>query len=255
MRGWSGASSGPCLVCSMSEPSPAASDLEERVGYQFKDRQALVAALTHASAVEASQPRAAERLEFLGDAVLGLVFSDLLLAQYPTYSEGRLSKCRAMLVSTESFAAKARELGLNQWLTLGKGEEKTGGREKTSILAAVYEAVMGAVFLEAGYGTVRDIVGHQFGDAIDRVGAAHTTDAKTELQELCQDRCRATPVYRMVSQAGPDHARHFVVDVLLGDRVLARGEGRSKRAAEQDAARHALREQMPSPVPERGAGS
>jgi len=242
-------------VWSMSDLLPTASDLEDRVGYRFRDRQQLVAALTHASAVEASQPRAAERLEFLGDAVLGLVFSDLLVARYPAYSEGRLSKCRAMLVSTESFAAKARELGLNLWLTLGKGEEKTGGREKTSILAAVYEAVMGAVFLEAGYDAVREIVGRQFGDAIDRVGAAHTTDAKTELQELCQDRCRVTPVYRVVSQAGPDHARHFVVDVLLGEQVLARGEGRSKRAAEQDAARHALRAQMPGTGPEGPAGS
>jgi ribonuclease-3 len=102
---------------------------------------------------------------------------------------------------------------------------------------------------------VLEIVRLQFGDAIDRVGAAHSTDAKTELQELCQDRCRVTPVYRVVSQAGPDHARHFVVDVLLGERVLARGEGRSKRAAEQDAARHALREQMPGPVPEGGGGA
>src|SRR3990172_2737127 len=189
----------------MSDASATASDLEERVGYRFRDREHLLAALTHASAVEASQPRAAERLEFLGEAVLGLVFTDLLVERYPTHSEGRLSKCRAMLVSTESFAAKARELALNQWLTLGKGEEKTGGREKTSILAAVYEAVMGAVFLEAGYDTVREIVRRQFGDAIDGVGAAHTTDAKTELQERCQDRFRMTPVYRVVHQAGPDH--------------------------------------------------
>jgi ribonuclease-3 len=215
-------------------------ELQRRLGYQFRNPQRLIDALTHSSAIDASQPRLGERLEFLGDAVLGLVFSDLLIERYPDRNEGQLSKLRAALVSTTSFAAKAKDLQLDQGLTLGKGEEKTGGRQKTSILAAVYESVMGAIFLENGYETARGIVTRHFARAIDQVAQLDTTDAKTELQELCQQLCRVAPVYRVVDEAGPDHARRFIVDVLLGDAVLARGEGGSKRSAEQDAARHAL---------------
>jgi ribonuclease-3 len=219
---------------------PALDELEQRIGYRFRDAQNLVAALTHSSAADVSGPRASERLEFLGDAVLGLAFADLLIQRYPEHDEGRLSKFRASLVCTTSFAAKARELQLHEGLTLGKGEEKTGGREKPSILAAVYEAVMGAIFVESGYQQVRDIVAHHFREAIDQIERLETTDAKTELQELCQHRYRITPVYRTVDEAGPDHARRFVVDVLLGETVLAQGEGGSRRSAEQDAARRAL---------------
>ena len=218
----------------------ALQELERRIGYQFRDPQKLVAAITHASALDASQPRVSERLEFLGDAVLGLAFGDLLIERYPQHDEGQLSKLRAALVSTTSFAAKARALGLDQAITLGKGEEKTGGRQKASILAAAYESVIGAIFLEGGYETVRSIVSRHFASAIVRVVELDTTDAKTELQELCQQLCRMTPVYRVVDELGPDHARRFVVDVLVGDTVLAHGEGGSKRSAEQDAARHAL---------------
>jgi ribonuclease-3 len=224
----------------MTEQPAAVRELEDRIGYHFRDAERLVGALTHSSAIGASQPRVAERLEFLGDSVLGLVFSDLLIERYPEHNEGRLSKFRAALVSTISFAAKARELGLHHGLTLGRGEEKTGGREKASILAAVYEAVMGAIFLESGYAQVRELVAQHFREAIDQIGEALSTDPKTELQELCQEHHRIAPVYRVAHEAGPDHARQFVVDVLLGGTVLARGEGRSKRAAEQVAARRAL---------------
>ena len=224
----------------MAKTGTALDELERRIGYQFRDPQNLVGALTHSSAIDASQPRISERLEFLGDAVLGLAFSDLLIERYPDRNEGQLSKLRAALVSTTSFAAKARDLQLDQGLTLGKGEEKTGGRQKASILAAVYESVMGAIFLESGYETVRSIVTRHFGSAIEHVAQLDTTDAKTELQELCQQLCRLAPVYRVVDEVGPDHARRFVVDVMLGDAVLARGEGGSKRSAEQEAARYAL---------------
>ena len=172
--------------------------------------------------------------------MLGLVLSDLLIEHYPTHNEGQLSKFRAALVSTVSFAAKARELGLDVELRLGKGEEKTGGRAKASILAAVYESVMGAIFVESGYATVRAVVARHFVHAIDQVGDLGMTDPKTELQELCQRLHRTTPMYRVAEESGPDHARRFVVDVNLGDTVLARGEGTSKRAAEQEAARRAL---------------
>jgi ribonuclease-3 len=228
----------------VSETGRSLDALQGRFGYRFRDQQALVAALTHASAVQATQIRVSERLEFLGDAVLGLVLSELLVARYPEYDEGKLSKCRAALVNTGSFAAKTRELGLDAHVTLGKGEEKTGGRAKASILAAVYEAVMGAIFLESGYGIVRDVVAAHFGQAIEALDQVATTDPKTELQEVCQEKFRVAPVYRVVEEMGPHHARHFVVDVLLGERVLARGEGHSKRSAEQEAARRAL--QLPT---------
>jgi len=215
--------------------------LQARLGYQFQERKHLLTALTHSSALGPAQPRAYERLEFLGDAVVGLVLSDLLLSHYPEHNEGQLSKFRAALVNTGSLASKARELGLDAELTLGKGEEKTGGRAKASILAAVYEAVIGAMFLESGYERTRQVVGGHFGSAIAAVSAQASGDAKTELQELCQQTRRRAPVYRVVEETGPDHARRFVVDVMLGDATLARGEGSSKRGAEQDAARQALR--------------
>jgi len=214
--------------------------LEERLGYRFRDRAHLSAALRHASAAEVAGPRTNERLEFLGDAVLGLALSDLLIERYPASNEGQLSKYRATLVKTTSFARKARELGLNEHLTLGRGEERTGGREKSSILAAAYEAVMGAIFLESGYAQVKSIVICHFGEAIDGVGQLETMDAKTELQERLQATHHTTPTYRVVREEGPDHARWFVVEVLLGAEVLASGEGGSKRSAEQAAARQAL---------------
>jgi ribonuclease III len=233
----------------MTDGEETLAGLERRIGYCFRDRARLRAALTHASAVEASQPRTGERLEFLGDAVLGLVLSDLLIERYPQHDEGRLSKFRAALVSTISFAAKAKELGLDRQLTLGKGEEKTGGRDKPSILAAVYEALMGGIFLDSGYAEVRAIAAQHFAEAIEEVAQLQSTDAKTELQEICQRVYHATPVYRVVEESGPDHARRFVVDVVLGDWVLARGEGGSKRRAEQGAARRALEQSHSSPPP------
>lgn len=233
----------------MTRATTPLQELERRIGYQFRDARNLSDAVTHSSAIDAAQPRLSERLEFLGDAVLGLVLTDLLIERYPDHDEGQLSKLRAALVSTASFAAKARELQLDQALTLGKGEEKTGGRQKASILAAVYESVMGAIFLESGYETVRGIASRHFANAIVQIAQLDTTDAKTELQELCQQLCRMAPVYRVVEEIGPDHARRFVVDVVLGDTVLAHGEGGSKRSAEQDAARHALA------APERLAGT
>jgi len=223
----------------MAEAPTPLSEVEGRVGYRFRDPKNLIAALTHSSAIDAAYPRVIERLEFLGDAVLGLVLSDLLIRAYPLCNEGQLSKFRAALVSTVSFAAKAREFGLDESLTLGKGEEKTGGRGKSSILAAVYEATIGAVFLDSDYQQVRDVVATHFGEAIQKVEGL-VTDPKTELQEICQHINRTPPVYRVAEETGPDHARRFVVDVVVGDAVLARGEGTSKRSAEQAAARLAL---------------
>ncbi len=215
-------------------------ELQERLGYRFQLQDLLVVALTHSSAADATLPRRGEQLEFLGDAVVGLVLSDLLIQRYPGCTEGELSKYRAALVSTVSLASKCRSLGLHEAMRLGKGEEKTGGRQKASILAALYESVIGAVFLEGGYQAARDVVQRHFLAEVAQAQGRHRIDAKTELQEFCQRYFQQTPRYDLVSQSGPDHAREFVVDVLLNGFTLARGEGSSKRAAEQKAAGYAL---------------
>lgn len=215
-------------------------ELQERLGYRFQDEVLLAGALTHSSAIDPAQPRRAEQLEFLGDAVVGLVLSDLLLREYPDATEGKLSKFRAALVNTASLASKTRTLGLHLAMQLGKGEEKTGGRNKASILAALYESVVGAVFVEAGFDAIRAVIAGHFADDVRNIAERQSIDPKTELQEICQSRYRATPTYRTVSEIGPDHARCFVVDVVLNGAILARGEGKSKRFAEQDAARRAL---------------
>lgn len=228
-----------------AERRSALDELQARVGYRFGDARLLADALTHASALPASGPRPGERLEFLGDAVLGLVLSDLLVARYPDLDEGRLSRARAALVNTASAAARARELGLDRVLELGRGEEKSGGRRKASILAAGYEALLGAIFLDGGYDAARAVVARHFRDLL---GAAHglsLPDPKTALQEACQERYRLAPVYCVVEARGPDHARRFLVEVRLGDAVLGRGEGTSKRDAEQAAARQALERGLP----------
>ncbi len=230
------------------ETTPAdVSDLESlrqvqhNIGYRFREVDRLRQALTHTSAIEVQGPRTSERLEFLGDAVVGLVLSELLLNTYPDHDEGRLSRFRAALVNASSFAEMAIYLELDEHVRLGRGEEKSGGRRKESILAAAFEAVMGAVFLDGGYEAVRHVVGDLFEGLVLSVADRETIDAKTQLQELCQQICRQAPVYRVVEEAGPDHEREFVVEALLGDTVLAVGRGRSKRIAEQTAALDALR--------------
>ena len=225
----------------MEEASPLA-ELERALGYRFQELALLEDALTHASAIGPAGLRSAERLEFLGDSVVGLVLSDLLTCHYREEDEGKLSKYRAALVNTSSLANKARELRLDRHLRLGRGEEKSRGREKNRILAATYEAVIGAVFRDGGYVMARRLLEHHFGEAVAGVCRLESTDPKTELQEVCQATCRRAPSYRLEREEGPDHARRFRVEVLLGDVSLASGEGSSKRTAEQAAALNALRE-------------
>lgn len=217
-------------------------ELQERLGYRFDDPAGLEAALVHSSAAEEGAVRRSEQLEFLGDAVVGLAIGDLLLARYPGFPEGRLSKFRAALVNTQSLSEKACRLGLDREVVLGAGEEKTGGRSKPSILAALFESVVGAVFLDGGYPAARRVLASHFADDVEGIEHRRGTDPKTELQELCQGEGRGTPRYTLIEQSGPDHDRRFVVAVVLGDVVLARGEGTSKRAAEQEAARRVLEE-------------
>ena len=211
--------------------------LEAALGYRFARPDRLVVALTHRSHGEG---RNNETLEFLGDAVLALAISDLLMARFPDAREGDLSKMRAALVNAEVLAQKARALDVGRWLRLGKGEEKSGGRDKESILAAAYEAVLGAIYLDAGYEPARGVIEAQFTADLGEHAAVGQRDYKTQLQELTQRLFRETPSYTLVEESGPDHEKRFVSEIAVGGRPCGRGVGKSKKTAEQAAAMQAL---------------
>jgi ribonuclease-3 len=212
--------------------------LESGLGHRFERPQWLALAVTHRS-FHPDTPNN-ERLEFLGDAVLALAISDLLMQRFPEASEGDLSKRRAALVNAGSLARKARTLDLGAWVRLGKGEEKSGGREKAKILATAYEALLGAVYLDAGYEAARRVVEAHFAAELAAAPGSGHEDWKTTLQELTQRLFHATPTYALVAEHGPDHAKHFESELAVAGRVLARGSGRTKKAAEQAAAMQAL---------------
>lgn len=218
--------------------------LEARIGHHFKSRQLLLDALTHRSyAYEYAAPNVIhnERLEFLGDAVLQLLSSDLLYRRSPKASEGDLSNLRTALVRASTLAGFARRTGLGPYLRLGRGEEATGGRDRELLIASAFEAVLGAVYLDGGLRAARTFADPLLREEVERVAASKKIkDDKSLLQELAQAQLGVTPTYTVVSQEGPSHDRIFVVEVHLGDFVAARGEGHSKRQAEQDAARSAL---------------
>ncbi len=219
--------------------------LETRLGWRFADRALLTQALTHSSWANenaAAQQRDYERLEFLGDAVLGLFVAERLFRIDPAAAEGELTRRKQGMVSMPALAAAARRLDLGAQLLLGRGEEASGGRDKDSLLADAFEAVLGAIYLDggvrAGRAFVRRCLG-PFKDAASGIGSK-VRDAKTELQERWQEHSRVTPFYRIVATTGPAHAREFTVEVVAADRVLAAGHGRNRKAAEQDAAATAL---------------
>jgi ribonuclease-3 len=218
--------------------SEARSALEAGLAHRFVRPEHLAVALTHSS----FSPDAAnnERLEFLGDAVLALAMSALLMSRFPQAREGELSKIRASLVNAEVLARQARRLDLGRWLELGKGEEKSGGREKLSILASAYEAVLGAVYLDAGYEAARAVVEAHFQADVEEHLTVGVRDYKTELQELTQRLFRAIPTYALVEERGPDHDKQFVCSVTIGGTCYGQGVGRSKKLAEQAAATQAL---------------
>lgn len=197
----------------------------------------LTLALTHRSyAYENGGLPTNERLEFLGDSVLGIVVTETLYARYPDWSEGQLAKLRAAVVNAGALADVARTLDLGEYLYLGRGEETTGGRDKSSILADTMEAVFGAVFLDSGIDVARDVIHRLFDPLIDRaaeLGAG--LDWKTSLQEVAAAASLGLPEYR-VSDVGPDHAKEFSAEAVVGGVVLGEGAGRSKKVAEQRAA-------------------
>ncbi len=222
--------------------------LEMSLGYEFRDKGLLEHALTHRSrAHEDASGGVAdnESLEFLGDAVLGLVISDRLFREFPEYDEGRKSKAKALLVSAPTLARVGEQLGLGDYLLLGRGEEKTGGRQKPSLIADTFEAVVAAVYLDGGVEAADAFIERLFRDALEDVRAGRTlsggvADHKSSLQEWLQANDRPLPVYRPVATRGPDHRKVFEVEVTVGSEAVSRGEGRSKKEAEQQAASRAL---------------
>jgi ribonuclease-3 len=219
--------------------------VQERLRYRFSDPSLLERALTHRShAYErgADAGSSYERLEFLGDALLGLLVSDWLYRDDEAASEGVLSRRRQSVVRTSALAEVAARLGLGAAIRLGRGEDQTGGRRKPSLLADAFEAVLGAIYLDGGIRSARAFVRRELKVPLRETrGAAWTSDDfKTRLQEKVQARLQLTPRYRIVSTTGPDHALDFVVEVRIGDRVLGRGTGTNRKRAEQDAAKQAL---------------
>jgi ribonuclease-3 len=226
----------------MAAPVPDYSELEAVLGYRFGDRQLLEQALRHASwcnehAAEKLEDN--ERFEFLGDAVLDLVVGHQLMKRFPQLREGELSVTRAQVVSETGLSEVASQLGIGAWIVLGKGEERSGGRGKPSILADCFEAIVAAVYLDGGFDAARIMVERLLAERIENVEFKGFYDFKTRLQELSQARLKATPTYRVVNELGPDHDKRFVVAVTIGDDEWARAVGKSKKEAEQMAAAEA----------------
>ncbi|MBW1786393.1 MAG: ribonuclease III [Deltaproteobacteria bacterium] len=221
-----------------------ATPLYKRLGYRFRDPSLLEQAFRHASYVN-ERPfdhlKDNERLEFLGDAVLDLAVSHLLMAAFPDADEGTLSKFRATVVDEFGLHQVALRLELGDYLALGKGEAQSAGRKKPSILAGTVEALMGAVYLDAGFDRTLDMIRRLFQPLLERVGTAKMArDFKSLLQEHTQRAHKHLPSYRLTGEEGPPHDKIFTVAVMLGGKIMAEGRGKSKKEAEQTAARGAL---------------
>ncbi|MCL0093749.1 ribonuclease III [Dehalococcoidia bacterium] len=231
---------------------PQLDSLQNTLGVAFEDVTQLRQSLVHRSFLNESEALSEtsddhplssnERLEFLGDALLGHVVAERLFCEFPDFSEGDLTKVRSALVRTETLARVARSLNLGDYLFLGKGEAESGGRRRQRNLACALEAVIGAVLVDQGFNVAREFVLRILGKELERATEEKLEkDPKSRLQEVVQAEQRLTPVYRTDDATGPDHDKIFVVDVFAGETFLGRGSGRSKRAAEREAAVAALK--------------
>ncbi|MFY9269931.1 MAG: ribonuclease III [Candidatus Manganitrophaceae bacterium] len=226
-------------------PQVDLSPFEKRLSYLFKaPKRLLHQALTHKSFLNEAKDEMLEdneRLEFLGDAVLDLIISETLVARFPDAPEGDLSKMKSRVVSEGTLAQVAREIGLGQHLYIGKGEERTLGREKNSLLANALEALIAAVYLDGGIDPARELVMREFEQPLRELTRPEVTiDYKTDLQELCQKEFGSLPSYQVIGETGPDHRKSFEVEIRIQGTPRAVAEGRSKKEAEQNAARIAL---------------
>jgi len=219
--------------------------LEQTIGVQFKDKDLLRLAMVHGSYVNENPdlfPESNERLEFLGDAVIGLVIAHKLYLDHEGEPEGGLTAMRSALVRGETLAKVAGSMELGSYMLMGAGEDAGGGRQRPSNLAAAFEALVGAILLDSGYNTARSFVLMAMADELADVGGLRVTKStKSVLQEVVQGRGLALPVYRIVESAGPEHEMTFTAEVLVSDKVMGRGTGGRKSAAEQEAASEALK--------------
>lgn len=213
-------------------------ELQNKLGYEFKDESLLLRALAHSSYANENHSGSNERLEFLGDSVLGFITAENFFNNYTDFPEGELTKLRAAMVCEKSLAGFAREIQLGQYLLLGKGELITGGRERPSLQADAFEAVIAAIYLDGGMDEARRFVLKYIDEAIRRHQSVK--DYKTMLQEVVQRNPGEIVEYVLVGESGPDHDKRFEVEVHLNSNVIGKGVGKSKKRAEQEAAREAL---------------
>lgn len=224
-------------------PQDRIDEAERRLGFSFKDKDLLKRALTHRSfAFEAKAVvETNEKLEFLGDSVLNFVITDFIFRRFPKFDEGRLAELRANLVNMDTLANLARRMDLGRCIFMGRGAELTGGREKASILADCFEAVLGAIYLDLGIEEARGFILREFRDVIfQQVTRRELADFKTILQEYAMDKIGVMPIYEIVQEEGPVHERTFYAQVSIGGEILGQGMGRSKKKAERAAAKEAL---------------
>ena len=219
-------------------------NLEKKLGVKFKNPKLLLEALTHRSYLNETSKKGLssnERLEFLGDSVLSFIISHWLFRLFPDYSEGTLTNLRSNLVKTESLAKIARKLSLGNFLLLSKGEKESGGQDNPVLLANCLEAVIGAIFLDQGIDSVKNFIQRNFKNSLETLLLkGEFKDFKSLLQEKTQKINKISPVYKTIKEIGPDHAKIFTVGVFLGKKLLAKGKGKSKQLAEEQAAEYAL---------------
>jgi ribonuclease III len=218
--------------------------LQKIIRVKFKNKNLLHRALTHRSYVNESSGNIKdnERLEYLGDSVLGLVVNEYLFRQFEEYREGELAKIKSAVVSEVTLSKLARGIGLGQFIFMGKGEEHSGGRERSSILANTVEAIIGAIYLDTGLKASRKFILSLIREEIDNVNnLTYLRDPKTALQEYVQKKYRERPVYRVIEERGPDHQKEFTVSLIINGKEVVTGEGPSKRKAEMNAARASLK--------------
>ena len=219
-------------------------ELSKMLNCTFSDISLLDISLTHSSYANDNHDLKCEdneRLEFLGDAVLQLCISDILIRKFPDYAEGQLSKVRAAMVNEQPLAGLAREHKIGDFMLLGRGEENSGGRDKDSILGNAFEAIIGAIYLDGGYESALRFIKTTFQSLVDEwIESPIYLDYKSLLQVACQGRFRLVPQYRTTGTSGPDHDKTFEIEASIGDRVSTTGTGKNKKEAEQDAAMKAL---------------
>jgi len=216
---------------------------EKRIDITFANKEYLVEALTHRSYLNEHKSSRShnERLEFLGDAVLELVISDYLFKEFPDRAEGELTSFRSALVRTDSLAETAKEIAIGESILLSKGEEDTGGRTKSYLLANAFEALIGAIYLDQGYEKSREFINKYLVKKLPDIVKNRTDiDSKTKIQEVAQAKYKETPTYEVINQEGPDHDKHFTVIVKIKDKTIGEGKGSSKQRAEEDAATKGL---------------